>query len=289
MARLKATLTPDRPILTPEVCAQWQQLRLTEVDSVKVHTGTVEDLAASASAVFVRNGGKGYADDNVQWAHGTFRGVLNCVAAGWPEGVAMVDGLYARLITKRTESMIPTLMYSDEADGEVDTEAWLAGDDECYIVTAPSPLTVNVAGTFATVVYDPFASCGQTAADVIRRGVYVAALVYVMERAGYRVAVRMRMPNSEYSRPWLLDLSMKAHETPLDLPRFVFWLGHPGVIRQLILTMYSQYRSDGVSPRRDPVPESHYIVTPQFTYDLQLDQWLADTLQANGLHFQVGD
>jgi hypothetical protein len=116
-----------------------------------------------------------------------------------------------------------------------------------------------------------------------------------MERAGFRTQIMLRMPshNGSWGRKatnrYRLEIPIKEYGQVLDLPRVMFWLAHPAALREIIIGYYRQYRDDGIysDANNQEITEQGAIVSPPFTLDRQLDEWLMTTLKANGLEFEV--
>lgn len=280
----------EEPYMTRETLRGMPQLQENLDGSIIVHSGTCMELLAGAC---VGIGDRTYVESSTpEWHGADFDTCIALALSGWHAGVQAVESLYARITSERTNSMIPSLEYSDEPDGDVDVERWLQGDDEHFLVESHTTFTVNVAGTFATFVLDPFASCGQSAEDVLRRGTYLVGLVYLMERAGFRTRVMLRMPTCEMfqgHRRFRLEVSVKEYGQVLDLPRVMFWIAHPAALRQVMIAFYRQYREDAIysDSARQPIEETGVITSPPYTHDEQLDGWLKRTLDTCGLRIEV--
>jgi hypothetical protein len=243
--------------------------------TVNVMRGTVENLLTEACTVRLSR----FSDSDEDWSGATFDVATSLAFTGWSEALATVDDLFARITAKHTSSIIPTLAYSDEPDGDVDVERWLAGDDECYLIQTAGAFTVPVVGTFVDLILDPFASCVVDADVVLRRGVYFAALAYMLERAGYRVKIRLMMPTTGEGKHWLVEADLKDFAQPLDLPRALYWLAHPAALRQHMISAYRGQREDAIYKWGGgfewPVDA---VVAPRITADTDLDSWLAGLL-----------
>lgn len=256
--------------------------RGTKYRVVRHHFGSPEELTAHACAAYVK---RGRGESDTTWAGSDFPTAVHLATAGWHDGMRAVEGLYAKLTARHTASIIPTLVYSDEPDGDVDVERWLEGEDECFLVESAGTHEVKVSGQYVNMTLDPFASCVVDTDVVLRRGVYLVALAYMLERAGYRVAITLRMPTSGEKQAWLLEIPVKEYGHVLDLPRVTFWLAHPAALRQLMIMAYRNHREDPIFSRTDNLPEGCVTAPPLVSYGNQpdLNAWLEQALKQSKL------
>ena len=250
--------------------------------STVLHTGTTRDLLASACKAVAegrhsRGGGS--------WEGGDFETCMHLAVAGWHEGTALVDGLYSRITSEQTDTILPRLAHVDEPDGEIDVALAIEGEEACWLAPTQGHFRVSVQGRFLNLIMDPFASCGVDVDVVMQRGVYFAALAVMAERGGYRTRITLRMPSKGSGRTWLLDVAVKEYDEDLDLPRAMFWLAHPGMVRHMVLGAYQNYRTDMISMRSDgSVPDDAILAPGIAGYGtVDLDAWLAKVLKTHGL------
>lgn len=281
--------TPRPTVLVGSVDALAQEYGLSyELTPGQVHRhyGTTHDLLVSACKGLKA---RGY-DSDSHWSGSDFETAVHLALMGWHEAVPAVESLFARLSTRRTESILPVFTLSSEPEGDVDLERYLEGDDECFWVPEQTGVRVECQDMFVRFDLDPFASCGIAVDTLLIRGTYLAALVYLFERSGYATAVRLRMPTEGSGKDWLLEIDFKDYGQALDLPRLLFWIGHPAVMRQLCILAY---RGPGTINRGDAIysrPTAHtdepgVITAPGIVgySGYNLEPWINGVLTKHGL------
>ena len=282
--------TPRPAVLVGSVEALAQEYGLShEVmpEGVHRHFGNTHDLLVSACKGFQH---RGYASDE-DWSGASFETAVHLALMGWHDAVPVVESLFARLSTRRTESILPVFNLSSEPEGDVDLERWLEGDDECFWVPEQTGVRVEAQDMFVRFDIDPFASCGIEVDTLLKRGSYLAALVYLFERSGYATSVRLRMPTEGSGKDWLLEVDFKDYGQTLDLPRLLFWIAHPAVMRQLAILAYrgpgSIHRGDAIYSRGESFrqDEAGVITAPGIVGygGYNLEPWINGVLTKYGL------
>ena len=261
-----------------EALKTWGKLTGTGENGVRVHRGTVENMLCDAALSPDTD-----SESDRYWAGASWPVAAHLAVNGWHDGLALVEGLYARLTAQRTETILPQYVLSDEPEGDVDVERWIEGDDQCFSVAQQTGIRVSAAGTFVRFIIDPFASCSVDVDAILTRGVYIAALVYLHEKAGYRTAIDWRMPNTGSGWNWLLEVAVKRFEDTLDLPRHLFWIAHPAALRQVVIRAYHCYRTDGIRSRCDSFSDPTAVVCPGILPETDLTKWQAEIMTRNGL------
>lgn len=281
--------TPRPEVLVGDIDALAQEYGLShEVmpDGVHRHYGNTHDLLVSACKGLKR---RGYASERV-WSGADFETAVHLALTGWHEAVPVCESLFARLSTRRTESILPVFTLSSEPEGDVDLERYMEGDDECFWVPEQTGVRVDAQDMFVRFDLDPFASCGIEVDTLLKRGTYLAALVYLFERSGYATAVRLRMPTEGSHKEWLLEVDFKDYGQTLDLPRLLFWIGHPAVMRQLCILAYrgpgSMSRGDAIYSRQDAHTDEPGVITAPGIVGYggyNLEPWINEVLTKHGL------
>lgn len=293
------TVLPDVPRETLDAFMQAQALRprvhkRTDEDGKVWWTGTPEQLVADCAYATV-NGLNHYEHKHeAKWQCADTATAIWLAMNGWQEGRTFVDGIFARVTAKHTQSIIPTLAYSDEPDGDVDVERWMAGEDECFLVETQGAVHVSVAGSYVTLAVDGFVSCGDDSADVLKKGAYLGTLVYLLERAGYRTCLVYRYPNVNLGKhgpdgmfeKQEVDLILKEFGQVLDVPRVIFWLAHPASVRAILLGALAPYRTDNVGSHPTKYTGRPGVLDIERADVNDLEGWLARSLKTCGLSLE---
>jgi hypothetical protein len=195
--------------------------------------------------------------------------------------------MFRSLTTFATNSFIPTMVATDEP-GDVDVAAYLGDSDTPFTALTESRQTQVGNGGVVTIEHNLFTSAGVNSADVVKRGVVVAAAVYMLERAGTRCRVVGRMHCHQTFKPTIkydYRIEFKTAAEPLNLGRLLYWLAHPSVLRILlhqIGRLHGAGSGDGYS--FEPTPEDpNAIQTPGHVIGTALQEWLTETLTRCGL------
>ena len=232
-----------------------------------------------------------YLDSAPEW-YGTesFAAAFTLAENGWPEGMRAAESMFDRVYGMRTKSLIPTITYTDEPDGDIDVGMWLSGEDEHWVTSCESSTaSQNGSDRAVTIAIDAFMSVLHNASDYMRRGVILGALVSVLERSGYATEILMRHasnPSCPDRSPLSTDdITVKEFEQPLDLARAIFWIVHPSAYRRFALVANADWRSD--PDYNSPIglsDDDHTIIAPPITWQVeQIEQWLADTFKRFGI------
>lgn len=158
---------------------------------------------------------------------------LSLAASGWPEGGRKVEDMMAKI-----ESLQPHCEVIGEAAGleyrfdeegdEIDTGAFLAGDERPWIdpkFNATKPI-VRIGANMA-------ASAGVRADTMMARGVMVAAVCRYLERAGYGTQIYLYLHESKVSLFQSATVMIKDSTEYLDPNKLAFWLAHPAAFRRI--------------------------------------------------------
>jgi len=174
-----------------------------------------------------------YELDDKEWTLGVdFQGALQLAREGWPEGTRRAEKQTMTLADKLAPQLVRDEYRFERAPGVCfDMSRVLTGDPDCWI----EPYETHVAGPGRPLVLVVNrGALGFIGADVIdRRGVAVAALAILLERAGRACEIRMVYRAAKQGQHISESVLLKRAGEPLNLDVLTFALAHPATHRRL--------------------------------------------------------
>jgi hypothetical protein len=179
----------------------------------------------------------------------------------------------------------------------------LENEPECWIQY--EPVLVDAPGKVLRLVFNICASAGISPDTIIAKGAVVAALVILLERAGFRIAVEIvnAIRGSIEHEMWV---PVKSADQDLDLPRLVFALAHPSMLRRIWVahqeTLSPNVRAavcipgGGGTPieckpenRGDIYIGRSMLGEPQWTDTQSTTRWVVSELKKQGVQIQENE
>ena len=184
---------------------------------------------------------RGSRDSDHAWAGGSFEQAITRAKTGWPEGrnefVAMAERLKDAL---QSEIDRPTLEWDVTGDW-VDIDAYLQGQPENMIHHSQTPANREMN---LTITVDLCQSSMVSADSIIRRGVGIAALIDLLECAGFSTEVIAVLPievsKSAINEVTEFQIPIKRNGQPMDIDLMGYSLVSPTVLRRLVFSIMEQ-------------------------------------------------
>lgn len=153
---------------------------------------------------------------------------LRLAREGWPEGLAQIKAMTARLDAKIGRAVGRPEPVHDVIGECADVGAFIAGAPEDMIDFRPAD-EARIVRLVCNVTTSAFIDT----ATIMRRGAIACALADAIERAGMRAEIVAAF-RSEY---FTCTVVIKRADEPLNLDRAVFALAHPSMQRRLMFRM----------------------------------------------------
>ena len=175
----------------------------------------------------------------------SFDEAVRLASAGWREGVKKSQEISSQ-IERRLVSKIERDDMNYDLTGEVlDIGRFCAGEPEHWGVW--SQTYVDGPGTkLVHVVVNGTASAVVDKSILIARGAAIAALVNLMELAGYRAKITLCYATKAGST---IKVSLKDHDVSLDEDKLAYALTHPATFRCLGFSVWDSVKSHEVQSR----------------------------------------
>ncbi|HEY2506836.1 MAG TPA: hypothetical protein VGI58_09980 [Streptosporangiaceae bacterium] len=194
------------------------------------------------------------ADD---WSGGvSFLDLADLVEHGWQDMVARsleVSDRAIKAAATTVEDSLPALHYDVTGD-VVDIGRYYSGEPECMIDWPLQPVLKD--GLAVTLISSACFSAAIATGTIVRRGIAIAALAEALTGLGYavEVVVDISAGPEDGVRQFGSSLQVTAKEVheDLNMPRVIYGLAHPSVLRKLAFLVW-----DG-SARRDEVQNSGF-------------------------------
>jgi len=224
---------------------------------------------------------------------------------GWDEPVEDILRTAHGIRLRSMVSLVPRYEASDEpADGGVNVDAFLAGEDECFWRSTVTEHEQHGRG-HVRIVMEPCVSAGTSTRDIVERGGILCAVVWALERSGARVSIEYRSlvesdPRGKRvmgSRNAHVYARLKSYGERLSPRRLAFWLCHPAASRIMVFAAvhrmggvagdvgWSSYYAHGGRVNL-PTPK-HAVYAPMLHIrDMpSVEQWVATVAKAAGIEF----
>ena len=174
--------------------------------------------------------------DRAYFGTANFSEALDLATNGWPEGTEQA-ARYAQPLMDKIASQIMRDEYRYDVTGiTFDVDRVLQNEPESWInydqVVSDAP------GKIIRIVFN-VSSSGIISNDaIVARGAVVSALVMLLERSGYRVAVDMVKANTMRDGALCeIFCPIKTPNQDLDLSRMIFALAHPSMNRRIAFSV----------------------------------------------------
>ena len=257
--------------------------------------GSQDEILAAAAYGRVTMPHREIRDDSGKWSGvNTMDDALTLAVHGWQEGADAAMVLFDAARSKHTRSFVPMLTLADEP-GEFDPASYYSGEERFFVShTSSERLDSNGQGQALSIEFEAFLSYVINANDALRRGIAVAALAYMVERAGIRTEIVWRTRTIAQDRVGADEVrfTLKSYAEPLDLPRVCYWLAHPSAFRMIAMGgVLSPWHGCDSYPNPQSFNEKHDKATPEklyvsgYTWSTRLDhsKKLEETLRGLGM------
>lgn len=163
---------------------------------------------------------------------------------------AFASRFYSLLVSK---IQLPEPRYSTEG-ATIDIGRYLDGDPECMIYMDQAETEVaSQNGKTVFISYNRMASGGYGGDILAARGATIAALVKLLELAGFRVALEIYGGSGRISEEgthksaFLVSALVKDYDQDLSLPVMAYAIGNPSSYRRHLFSLYEQAPSKVVA------------------------------------------
>lgn len=178
----------------------------------------------------------------------SFEEALDWARNGWAPGRSAVLELVDKFVDRISADVIKEVDSFDVAGDELDVGAFLDGAPECFVASWDADglrerLPIRIA-------FNPGVNCGITTEAIVKRGAAIAALVELLEIAGFSVDLVADHFCSNYgsTHRFHVAIELKQAGAGLDGDRLAFALVCPSFLRRLIFG-FQEMESDTVRQR----------------------------------------
>ena len=204
---------------------------------------------------------------------------------GWTDGLNYAREMFKSVRAQKTNSFLAEPVAADEP-GDVDVAAYLGDAELQFLGTRSGKDIAYGPGSVVRIQHDLFTSGGCNAADMVQRGLVVAAAAVMIERAGLRCELSGRLYGKGHGGCGSVDLNVKikAATEPMILSKVLYWLAHPSVLRILLHQIGTLHGNGQDGYYQNYLPQEPGVIqTPGQVLGTELDEWLKQTLNSCGL------
>jgi len=282
------------PTVTPGLPVERLRTGVASRHDETVHTATWRGLLQDFADSYTHpSTGSGFSEGAVWYGlslddglDGCKRSVAKLALHGWGEAADATRAMFRQVTAQHTSTFLQTVTPTDEP-GDVDVGAYLADAELQFTSATPSRQTTIGNGGVVTLEHEIFSSSNVASSDIVMRGVFVAAAVYMLERAGVRCEVIVRLTGTGM-RSRDHRIKVKEAADGMHVGRLLYWLAHPSVHRVVLFSVRERFWSEqSYCPRFNIAPIApHHITTPGQVSGTNLEMWLSETLRKVGLTFK---
>lgn len=170
---------------------------------------------------------------------------IHLLKNGWPEGREMITELTNKVSKIVGAKIVRDVAYHDVSGAYVDVGRFIDGEPECMVEYR----TGRDFGTRTiTIVCSISQSCHVDKKEIMKNGTITAAIVDGFEQAGLRckvvignfIAGHKAFEYEPESPKFMMLITVKEWDQPLDMDRLAFTLAHPAMLRRLVLANNEQ-------------------------------------------------
>jgi len=158
---------------------------------------------------------------------------LELSRVGWLKGQADASKIAAPLFNSVSSMIERTDIVRDVEGAQIDIALFLDGEPECWQRFETSYID-GIGYRVLRLTFNIAASAAISQATITAKGATIAALIQLLEYSGYRVQVDVLWGGNSpgiYIQP---SVTVKRPDQPLDLPRLMFAMAHPSMLRRLL-------------------------------------------------------
>jgi len=166
-------------------------------------------------------------DDHTDWSK-----AVALATNGWHKGAEATKTISDPIFNKISQLIERQDIVHDVEGISIDVARYLDGEPECWQRWDTS--IVHGSGVkIIKIGYNFCASAGISAETITARGAMIAALVELLEYAGNRVELYISFCSRGRDAFDQMQTLVKSADQPLDMPRIVFALSHPAMLRRI--------------------------------------------------------
>lgn len=178
----------------------------------------------------------------------TFSEAMKLANRGWSEGAKNISRAGEALFEEMSSLIIqPEIRYRDTPGWTFDVGRVVAGEPDHWI-EFQNQITHGAGRTILRLVFNATASAGVATDIIMAKGAMVAAMVMLMEYAGYGVEVVSFIGMSQQNerifdeRGVAVEMytTVKSADQPVDLMSLAYALAHPATLRRFGLAIAEQ-------------------------------------------------
>ena len=217
-------------------------------------------------------------------SNGIVRYVSTLALRGWTDAAIACAELFRSVTATHTGSFLPHVVAHEEP-GDVDVSAFLSNAELQFTQASESKAHTVGANGVVTIEHEAWTQAEHAGTSIVNRGVTTCAAAYMLERAGVRCEVVLRLTGESQSGG-VFDhrITVKRAGETINLPRMLFWLSHPAAYRCMLFAIRWQANgSHSYFPHsRPPILRGAIRMSGQ-VMGQSLTEWLAENLKTCGL------
>lgn len=179
-----------------------------------------------------------------RWAGGSWAECAQMTRTGYTAALPEVERWASQVADKVIDLRLAESMeWTRDVTGQVvDVAAFLMGEPECMIEAVQRPVTA--VGPLVRLVVPITASAGVSEEIIRKRGAAVIALVSVLVRAGHTLEIWAQSAVTSEGKRVSTAVKVQDSRDPIDMPRIMFALGHPGMLRRTVFATMEHYERE---------------------------------------------
>lgn len=220
-------------------------------------------------------------------ADGIVRYVATLAVRGWTDAAVACAELFRSVTATPTGSFLPHLVAHEEP-GDVDVSAYLSNAELQFTQSTESRAYTVGSNGIVTIEHEAWTQSEHAGSSIVNRGVTTCAAAYMLERAGVRCEVILRLTGENMGGA-VYDhrITVKRAGETINLPRMLFWLSHPAAYRCMLFAIRWQANgSHSYYPHGLPPIVKGAIRMSGQERGQGLTEWLAENLKTCGLRLK---
>jgi hypothetical protein len=173
-----------------------------------------------------------------------FNGAIELAKTGWTDRASQAERIADPLVEKITSRIERSDWYTDMSGDCLDIGRYCGGLPDCWQAVKHTVIE-GKGNKIISIVINPCVSASIESETIAARGVATVALIYLLELAGYRCDVRLRICDGRGSPNQVItDIPLKEPDDTVSLPFLLYAIAHPATFRRLWFSIGEQLPAD---------------------------------------------
>lgn len=221
--------------------------------------------------------------------------------SGWLEGQEKATAISTPIVETIAARIERLDVVHDVEGAGIDVARYTDGEPECW-QRWQSSIVEGKGNRVLKLVFNYAVSAGISTEVIMAKGAAIAALVQALEYGGFRMEVVVSMGLSSPGKTSESYIRIKDASQDLNMPRLMFTLAHPAMLRRLgfayierlpkpfVEALGSSYGWPAeVSSTGDIYVGKSFLGEPQWTDPKSVSEWIVSELKKQGITLREGN